>query len=365
MAACSLPGVRIAGVSSAVPDRVRTVADEAGVFGEADVARIAASIGVARRHVAYGGICASDLCFAAADRLLEDLGWARDSVDALIFVSQTPDYTLPATACVLQDRLRLSKRCAAFDVGLGCSGHVYGLWIASSLIGAGGAGRALVLSGDTGTRFCSPLDRSVALLFGDAGTATALEADPAALPITFVLGTDGSGRGNLIVPAGRFRTPHTDATAARVPDADGNRRSAEDLFMDGAEVFAFTLREVPALIQSVLQGAGWTAADVDAFVFHQANRFILQHLAKRLKLPKDRLVLAMDDFGNTNSASVPLAMSARLAARLRTGPLRTVLAGFGVGNSWAAAAMTCGPMAAPDVLEVSAGAAPAAPPEGA
>ena len=354
MCTCTVTGVRLAGVSSAVPDQIRTVADEAETFGAADVARIADSIGVARRHVAYGGICASDLCFAAADRLLDDLGWARDSVDALIFVSQTPDYTLPATACVLQDRLRLSKQCAAFDVGLGCSGHVYGLWIASSLIAAGGAGRALVLAGDTGTRFCSPLDRSVALLFGDAGTATALDADSAALPITFVLGTDGSGRDNLIVPAGRFRTPHSDETATRVPDADGNRRSAEDLFMNGAEVFAFTLREVPALIQSVLQGAGWTAAAVDAFVFHQANRFILQHLAKRLKLPKDRLVLAMDDFGNTNSASVPLAMSARLAERLRTGSLRTVLAGFGVGNSWAAAALTCGPMVAPEVFEVSA-----------
>jgi 3-oxoacyl-[acyl-carrier-protein] synthase-3 len=306
-------------------------------------------------------MCASDLCFAAADRLLDDLGWARDSIDALMFVSQTPDYRLPATSCGLQDRLGLSRRCAAFDVGLGCSGHVYGLWIASSLIASGGARRVLLLAGDASTQLCSPLDRSVALLFGDAGTATALEADAGAAPMTFVLGTDGTGRDNLIVPAGGFRTPHSQATAARVAGDDGNSRSAEDLFMNGAEIFTFTLREVPPLVHAVLQSAGWTVGDVDAFVFHQANQFMLQHLAKRLKLPQDRFVLAMEEFGNTSSASVPLAMSARLADRLRADSMRLVLAGFGVGYSWAAVALTCGPLAMPDVLAVPADAGAVAP----
>ena len=250
MATCTIAGVRLAGVASAVPDRTRNVADEAPVFGEADAARVSDSLGVRNRHVVFDGLCASDLCFAAADRLLGDLGWARDSVDALLFVSQTPDYRLPATSCGLQERLRLSTQCAAFDVGLGCSGHVYGLWIASSLMVAGGARRVLVLTGDTSTNFCSPLDRSVALLFGDAGTATALEADSGAAPMSFVLGTDGSGRDNLIVPAGGFRTPHSPLTAARVAGDDGNSRSAEELFMNGAEIFTFTLREVPPLVHA-------------------------------------------------------------------------------------------------------------------
>jgi 3-oxoacyl-[acyl-carrier-protein] synthase-3 len=231
MATGTIQGVRLAGIASAVPDRIRSLADEAPHFGDADVARIAESIGVRSRHVVYGGMCASDLCFVAADRLLGELDWARTSVDALIVVSQTPDYRLPATSCGLQQRLRLSKQCAAFDVGLGCSGYVYGLWIASSLLASGGARRVLLLSGDTSTYFCSPADRSVALLFGDAGTATALEADGGAPPMTFVLGTDGSGRDNLIVPAGGFRTPHSADTAARVAGDDGNTRSAEDLFM--------------------------------------------------------------------------------------------------------------------------------------
>ena len=307
------------------------------------------------RPAAYDGMCTSDLCFAAADRLLSDLGWPRDSVDALIFVSQTPDYRLPATACTLQQRLRLSKRCAAFDIGLGCSGHVYGLWVASSLIAAGGAKRALLLTGDTSTYFCSPLDRSVALLFGDAGTATAIEADAAAPPMHFVLGTDGSGRDNLIVPAGGFRRPHAPDTAVRAAGDDGNSRSAEDLFMNGAEIFTFTLREVPPLITAVLDGAGWSKDDVDAFVFHQANQFMLQHLAKRLKLPKEKFVLAMEEFGNTSSASIPLALSVRLARPLGERACKTVLAGFGVGYSWAAVALTCGPMAMPGVLRVSGG----------
>lgn len=352
MATCTVSGVRLAGLASAVPDCERTLADSAPIFGETEVQKISESIGVKTRQATFGGICTSDLCFASSDRLLDDLGWARDSVDALIFISQTPDYRLPATGCCLQTRLRLSKRCAAFDVGLGCSGHVYGLWIASSLIAAGGATRVLVLTGDTSTHFCSPHDRSVALLFGDAGTATALEADASAAPMAFVLGTDGSGRDNLIVPAGGFRHPHTTATAARLTGDDGNSRSDEDLFMNGAEIFAFTLREVPPLLNAVLKGAGWSVDDVDAFVFHQANRFMLQHLAKRLKLPKDKLVLAMEEFGNTGSASIPLAMSARLGDRLRSRPLRTVLAGFGVGYSWGAVTATCGPMVMPEVLRV-------------
>jgi 3-oxoacyl-[acyl-carrier-protein] synthase III len=354
MAKCTVSGVRLAGIASAVPPRRRGLADDAPTFGDADVKKISDSIGVKSRHVAYDGMCTSDLCFAAADRLLGALAWPRESVDALIFVSQTPDYMLPATSCCLQERLQLSKHCAAFDIGLGCSGYLYGLWVASSLVVGGGAKRVLLLAGDTITYRCAPLDRSVALLFGDAGTATALEADAAATPMAFLLGTDGRGRDNLIVKGGWFRNPHSEETASRVAGADGNTRSAEDLFMDGAEIFAFTLREVPPLVQTVLQDAGWSIDDVDAFVFHQANQFMLKHLAKRLKIPGEKFVIAMEEFGNTSSASIPLATSARLADQLRRGALRMVLAGFGVGYSWGAVALTCGPMVMPDILGASA-----------
>jgi 3-oxoacyl-[acyl-carrier-protein] synthase III len=344
--------VRVTGLASAVPVAVRTVDDEALVFGAEEARRISRSVGVRQRHVASDGMCASDLCCAAAERLLQGLGWNRESVDVLLFVSQTPDYLLPATACVLHNRLKLSKQCAAFDVNLGCSGYVYGLWIASSLLTGGRLKRALMLAGDTITRIVSPQDRSTAPLFGDAGTATAVEYCEGGPLTYFEVGTDGSGQNDLIVPAGGFRRPQTTSTARRAEKEGGNIRSDEDLFMDGAEVFSFTLREVPALVKSVLAAADWAPESVDMFVMHQANRFMLEHLAKRLRLPEGRFLLALEEYGNTSLASIPLAISHSLSDNLRGGSLRLVLAGFGVGFSWGAAAMTCGPLVIPEILTI-------------
>jgi 3-oxoacyl-[acyl-carrier-protein] synthase-3 len=209
--------------------------------------------------------------------------------------------------------------------------------------------------GDTISRIASPQDHSVATLFGDAGTATALEADShTSTQMHFLLGTDGSGYANLIVPAGGLRNPHSAQTSNRTVREGGNVRSDEDLFMNGAEVFGFSLNTVPSLISSVLDQAKWPLETVDAFVLHQANRFMLEHLAKRLKLPRSRLVLAMQDFGNTSSASIPLAMTTSLADRLATSELRLLLAGFGVGFSWGAVALNCGPLVMPSLIEVDA-----------
>jgi 3-oxoacyl-[acyl-carrier-protein] synthase-3 len=285
---------------------------------------------------------------------MEELGWEPDSVDALIFVSQTPDYLLPATSCTLHRRLGLSKHCMAFDIILGCSGYVYGLFVACRLVAGVGVRRLLLLVGDTITRIVSPQDRSSAMLFGDAGTATAIERNESAGEMLFELGTDGSGQNELIVPAGGFRLRHSDATAQRMVQEDGNVRSAEDLYMDGAEIFSFTLREVIPLLKSVMGAARWDLTVVDAVVMHQANGFILQHIAKRLGFPMEKVVLDLKDHGNTSCASIPLAMVHALSEKLSTGDLRLILAGFGVGFSWGAAALTCGPMKVPDVLFVDA-----------
>jgi len=296
--------------------------------------------------------CASDLCFAAAERLLADLSWLRESVNILVFVSQTPDYVLPATSCSLHGRLGLSKRCATFDINMGCSGYVYGLWVAAQLLSANGPRRALLLVGDTISRIVSPMDRSTAPLFGDAGSATALEWTEGAAPIFFELGSDGSGQNHLIVPAGGFRQPPTPATSERNAREAGNVRSDEDLYMDGAEIFTFTLREVPPLIRSVLDMASWPLDDVDAFVLHQANRFMIQHVVKRMRIPAEKAVYSLEEYGNTSSASIPLTMIHSLAERLRSQQLRLVLAGFGVGLSWGGAAMQCGPMVVSNVVLV-------------
>jgi 3-oxoacyl-[acyl-carrier-protein] synthase-3 len=334
---------------------VRTLTDDASVFGEAEIERISQNIGVQKRHVVTGGMCTSDLCYAAAERLLENLAWDKGTIDALIFVTQTPDYFMPATACVLQDRLGLGKNCAAFDVNQGCAGYVYGLWLASNLIAAGSLRRALLLVGDTISRVVSPLDRTVTSLFGDAGTATVIEFDEMAPAMYFELGADGSGQKHLAIPAGAFRTPHTKDTAARSDRGGGNSRSDEDLFMDGGEVFTFSLREVPPLVKSILAAAGDSAVTIDAFVFHQANRFMLNYLTKRLALPTDKVLVAMTEFGNTSSATIPLALTTHRRGLLLKGSQRLLLAGFGAGFSWGATVLSCGPLVAPPLVVVPTG----------
>ena len=332
----AVPGVRLRGVVSALPRRrLENAAFEASVGAEA-VADVVKMIGVQTRYWVEEGQTASDLCFVAAERLIEALAWARDSVDALIFVSQTFDQRLPATACVLHGRLGLAPRCQAFDVGLGCSGYVYGLWLASSLVAAG-CRRVLVLAGDTISRVIDPSDRATALLFGDAGSATAVEADADAPPAVFVLGSDGAGAANLIVSGGGFRTPAPDPR--RPPGL-----SPEHLYMDGGEVFAFTLRAVPSLVRDTLRRAGRTTEEVDSFVLHQANQFMLRHLAKKIGAP-DRTPINIDRFGNTSSATIPLVLTNDLAERLASAPTRLMMVGFGVGYSWGSALFDAAPLA--------------------
>jgi 3-oxoacyl-[acyl-carrier-protein] synthase-3 len=251
-------------------------------------------------------------------------------------------------------RLGLSSSCAAFDVTLGCSGHVYGLWLAMSLIAGSGLSRVLLLAGDVASVLSSPTDRAVSLLFGDAGSATAIEKDVTASPCVFSLGTDGSGWKNLIIPSGMqyARYPRDATTCVRRKAEDNSERSAEDLFMDGSEVFAFTIREVPPLVKRVLNDAGWQLDEVDAFVFHQANKFMISHLAKTMKVPLSKVPLSLQEYGNTSSASIPLTITTRLRDEISSRPLRLLLVGFGVGYSWGACAIHCGPLVAPPVVLV-------------
>lgn len=360
MANLTVSSVRVPGLAAAVPSQTATWRDNIDRFGEEAARTICKKTGVERRHIAPPGVCSSDLCAAAAERLLDELNWSPSCVDLLIFVSQTPDYLIPATSCTMQARLGLGSNCAAFDINLGCSGYVYGLGVAGQMVSGGSIRRALLLVGDTISKIVANDDRSTAPLFGDAGSATALEFDPEAADIEFVLGTDGRGAENLIVPASGFRHPRKNDTAVPRERGNGYLGSDEYLFMDGAEIFAFTLREVPRLIRSGLAAANWTMEDTDAIVMHQANGFMLNHLGKRLQIPREKLVLALDEFGNTSCASIPLAISAKLADQVSVTERSLLLAGFGVGYSWATAALTLGPCVIPDLVTVEA---PAANPE--
>jgi 3-oxoacyl-[acyl-carrier-protein] synthase-3 len=343
--------IRILGVSAAGPEQVRDRADDSIVFRADEVQKISQSTGVFQRHVS-NTLCTSDLCCAAAERLFEETGIDRESVDALIFVSQTPDHIIPATSCLLQERLNLNSACAAFDIGLGCSGYVYGLWVAASLLASGAANRVILLVGDTSYRMSSPEDRSTALLFGDAGAATLLERNENTSTLSFVLGSDGKGKDHLKIAAGGSRQPWSSELSDRVECEGGNRRAPTDLYMNGAEIFTFTLKRVPPLIKQLMAVSGKTFDEIDSFVFHQANKFMLQHLAKKMKLPVEKVVLALENFGNTSSASVPLAMVTHLAERLRSKEMDLVLAGFGVGYSWAAVNLKTDRIVVPELVLV-------------
>ncbi len=318
-------GVKISGISAVVPDRVRLPSDDYALYGQAETDKLAGSTGVLKRHISAPETCTSDLCLAAARRLLDVLDCPIDSVDMLVFLSQTPDYILPATACALHGKLGLSKHCAAFDINLGCSGYTYGLWMASNLIQNGAVKRVLLLVGDTISKVASPENRATFPLFGDAGTATLLECDGDAseMPWSFSWGTDGHGANHLIVKEGGFRAPERFS-------------EAQFLSMDGGEIFAFTLAEVPALVQNLLDGAKWTLSDVDAVVLHQANTFMLKHLAKRMQIEPEQLPMCLSHYGNTSSASIPMTLCHMDAF---TKPQNLILAGFGVGYSWCGASL--------------------------
>jgi 3-oxoacyl-[acyl-carrier-protein] synthase III len=352
MITATITGARIAGIASAVPAQTRSVADLESLFGKEESAKVAKSTGVHSRRVAREGQCTSDLCFEATNKLLGELGWEPSSIQAVIFVSQTPDYRLPATACSLHGRLGLSKSCAALDVNLGCSGFVYGLWMAAQFISASKLQRVLLLTGDTSTSFASEKDRATAPIFSDAGTATALESSPET-KMSFALGTDGSGEQQLCVPVGGFRRPHGADTGVSTEQENGNWRSPENLYMNGSEVFAFTLREVPNLVTEILRQSGWDKSVVDYFVFHQANKFMLDYLTKKSGIDAAKAPLSLHDYGNTSSASIPLTVSARLGDKLSEPETRKVVfAGFGVGWSWGACATEISSLILPPVLEV-------------
>lgn len=341
----TVSGAAIAGVVSCLPKERVDNSYFVEKFGAGPVADVVKMIGVEARHWAPVDTTTADLCVRAGQRLLEGLDWEPSSVDGIIFVSQTPNYILPATACGLQTALGL-RAGIAFDVNLGCSGYPYALWLAMTMVQSGAVSRLLVAVGDTVSRIVDAEDRATAMLFGDAGTVTAVERAPGAAPAHFVLGSDGRGERNLIVPEGRFKT----LTAADDSRLDG--RKLDCLYMDGGEIFNFTLSSVPALVSSTLAYAGNAPLESYAgFLFHQANAFMLKHLIKKSKLPADKAPINIGAYGNTSSASIPLLMTTSMATVLRGQSCKLAMFGFGVGYSWAGASLTCGPLRVVETIE--------------
>jgi 3-oxoacyl-[acyl-carrier-protein] synthase-3 len=298
--------------------------------------KIYKKIGIKSRHIATTETT-SQLAVRAAEKLFSESGFPKEKIDFLLLCTQSPDYFLPTTACIVQDILGLPTSCGAFDFNLGCSGFVYGLAIAKGLIAGGMAKNVLLLTVETYTKYIHPKDKSVRTIFGDGAAATLVtheEGDPCKIG-EFLFGTDGKGASNLIVPAGAMAMPRSDETAEERVDEQGNVRSLNNLYMNGPEIFNFTLDIVPDTVKSLLARAKLSMDDIDLFVFHQANKFMLDSLRDKIGIPEEKFYLDMEDKGNTVSATIPIAMKDALdEGRISRGD-RLMLLGFGVGYSWA------------------------------
>lgn len=278
----------------------------------------------------------SDLAVGAAEHLIKEYGIDRNSIDFLLLCTQSPDYFLPTTACLVQDRLGLPTSIGALDFNLGCSGFIYGLSLAQGLLSTGSASKILMIMAETYTRHIHPLDKSTRTIFGDGAAATLLDRDDAARIGKFVLGTDGSGGPNLIVPAGGMARPRSAETSKEEPDEGGNIRSLDNLYMNGPEIFSFTLRAVPEMVREALEKNNLAGEEIDFYVFHQANRFILENLRDRLEIPEERFCIDVEETGNTVSATIPIALRNALDKGHIGEGSKVLIAGFGVGYSWGA-----------------------------
>jgi 3-oxoacyl-[acyl-carrier-protein] synthase III len=331
------------GITYCLPEATRTNEDLVALNPAWNAATIYARTGIRSRRIAAEGETAADLGFRAASSLLETLNVDRNTIDAIVFCTQTADHLLPASACLLQSRLDLPFSCAAFDLNLGCSGFVYELWLARALVAAGDAAKILLIVGDTNSKYCNPHDMGTATIFGDGVGAALVTATPegaiASLGPT-VLGTDGRGGAHLLVKAGGARLRPTPATAEVRCDANGNLRSDEQVYMNGAEIYSFTLNRVQVGIRQLLDKANLAWSDIDLFLFHQANRFMLEQLRKQMGIPAEKLPIDIETTGNTAGASIPILLSrCQTQGMLKPGH-RCVLAGFGVGFSWAMTLLT-------------------------
>lgn len=354
MAFLEVKNVLIKGISAAVPER-REFNKDFPKLSDEQLDQYIKTVGVIERRCAIhdGSLCTSDLCLEAADTLIRELDWNRAEIGLLVFVSHTQDYKLPSTACILQDRLGLNKETMAFDVPLGCSGFIYGLGIASSIVSQGFVKKALLLVGNTQSVYASPEDKSTALLFGDAGSAVALEFDETQKEsIIFHYQTDGSGFENLIVPDGGCRHPFNEHSLEMEEFEEGIRRSRLHEKMDGGAVFTFAFFNVPKSLKTLMNQFDISAESVDYLLLHQANKFMCDGIRKKMKFSEDKVPYNIDRFGNTSGTSIPLLMVTELQNQLRTQSLHHLACGFGVGLSLGSTYFSTDHIIVPNLIEV-------------
>ena len=348
-------GIGISAMAGAVPSHIIENLKYTEFFPQDQVNEVVEKVGVYERRFADAQTCSSDLCFAAAQKLFADNDIDRSEIDLLVFISQTQDYRMPATACTLQHRLGLSNSCIAFDMNLGCSAFIYGMSVVYSMMQSSGLRKALILDGETRSKVYGPRDRRSAFIFGDGGVAALVERDEKFGETTLSLNSDGSRADLIMIKAGGYRHPSTPETLKeRVVDEYGNMRSEEHGYMKGGDVFNFVIREIPRDLKKTLAESGKTVEELDYIVFHQANNFINSYIAKKMKLDVEKIPHTIEKFGNTSSVSVPLTIVSELHGKL-DGEKTLMLSAFGVGMTWASAIASFVDTKISEIVEVCEG----------
>ena len=333
MAFLKIENVKISGIAACVPPKRVDNMESDLVEDKHELEKYIETTGVRYRYVAEDGICSSDLCKQAADKLIEEMGIDKSEIGCLIMVTQTPDYIFPATACILQDRLGLPTDCMSFDITMSCPGWIYGLSVMSSILSAGKVKKGLLLVGETSTKAKSPYDR-VNLLAGDAGTATILEYQEGASPLLFSMHTDGSNYRSLIIPDGGYRNPVTPQSFEYHECKDGTLRNNLNADMQGDDILSFAMHTAPKCIKGLLEHFEIPKEEIDYYLIHQANQMINKLIQKRLKVDNDHCPYNIKDFGNSSSTTIPLMIVNKLKNEI--GGKKVVACGFGTGLAWGA-----------------------------
>lgn len=326
--------VFIKAISYYLPNKVVTNEDLVKEFPEWTVDKVAAKVGINKRHIVADNETASDMGTQAAEKLFAEHNIDRSTIDFVLLCTQSPDYFLPTSACIIQHRLGLSTSCGALDFNLGCSGFVYGLSLAKGLIAANIAKNVLLLTSETYSKHIHPKDKGNRTIFGDASAATVISTDGFASIEDFCLGTDGRGAENLMIKKGGLRQPSDKGDL--IFDESGNPTSSDFLYMNGGEIFNFTSEAVPILVEEVLEKNNLIKNDIDLFVFHQANKYMMNYLRKLIEIESEKFYYYLENVGNTVSSTIPIALyEAMKETKIKTGS-NVLIAGFGVGYSWGA-----------------------------
>jgi len=351
MAVFSIAHIAIKGISAAVPKTSVSNFELEG-YEEEELKKLVATLGIENRRIAQQGMCASDLCAAAAEKLINELKWNKSEIEALFFVTQTPDYHVPGSSLHLQEKLGLPKSCVTFDINQGCAGYVYGLSLIAGFMSSSKIKKGLLLVGDTITSLISPYDKSLLPLFADAGTATALMYDERAEAIEFNISSEGNDFEAIIIPEGGARKPLTDEASAYCEYDGGIKRKGTHLAMKGLDVFNFSLKKVAPNVEMLLNNSTHTKNEIDSFVFHQANHLILEAVSKKLDIDAAKVPSSLKNYGNTSGASIPLTIVTGLKAENKINKSRMLLSGFGVGLSLASAIVNFENVVCPQLIEL-------------